>query len=80
MKLNGEDVGRVEPDEKATGCGLAGEVWKGTAAGRNGEEKIGGPGGVLNWDGGVLIETPLPVSGEPTDLEECERRWSCRDL
>lgn len=40
-------MGKEEPEEKATGCGVAGEVRKGTAAGRSGEENTGGPGGVL---------------------------------
>lgn len=70
MKFGGEDVGRVEPDEKATGCGLAGDVWKGTAAGLNGEENIGGPGGVLNWPGELLLEILPPVFQDPGDLEE----------
>lgn len=41
-------MGNDEPVEKDTGCGVAGDVRNGTAAGRKGEEKTGGPGGVLN--------------------------------
>ena len=54
-KCGAEEVGReTEDDEepvrgaKGTGCGETGVVRKGTAAGRSGDEKTGGPGGVLN--------------------------------
>lgn len=35
-------MGKEEVEEKATGCGVAGEVRKGAAAGRSGEENTGG--------------------------------------
>lgn len=40
-------MGTEEPEEKARGCGVAGEVRNGTAAGWSGDENTGGPGGVL---------------------------------
>lgn len=40
--IAGEEVGKEEVEEKATGCGVAGEVRKGAAAGRSGEENTGG--------------------------------------
>ena len=57
-KCGAEEVGReTEDDEEAvpgakgTGWGETGVVRKGTAAGRSGDEKTGGPGGVLNRAG-----------------------------
>lgn len=49
--VGGEEGGKVEEEEdrNARGCGEAGDVLKGTAAGLNGDENTGGPGGVLNW-------------------------------
>lgn len=57
-KCGAEEVGRETEDDdeavrgaKGTGWGETGVVRKGTAAGRSGEEKTGGPGGVLNCAG-----------------------------
>lgn len=55
----GEDVGKDEPDEKATGWGVVGEARKGTAAGRTGEVKTGGPGGVLKCEIGLPVLIPF---------------------
>jgi hypothetical protein len=64
-KCGAEEVGReTEDDEepvrgaKGTGWGETGVVRKGTAAGRRGEEKTGGPGGVLNCAGPLGLGLP----------------------
>lgn len=71
-KWEGDAAGKNEPEENATGWGDAGEERKGTAAGRTGEVKTGGPGGVLKWGIGLPLLTPLagdgtlglPIAGE----------------
>lgn len=75
-KCGAEEVGReTEDDEepvrgaKGTGWGETGVVRKGTAAGRSGEEKTGGPGGVLNCAGPLGLG--LGIVGLPrADAEE----------
>lgn len=73
-KCGAEEVGReTEDDEEAvrmakgTGWRETGVARKGTAAGRSGEEKTGGPGGVLK----CAVPPGLGMEGLPrTDAEE----------
>jgi hypothetical protein len=75
-RLGGEDIGKNEPEENATGWGDAGEERKGTAAGRTGEVKTGGPGGVLKWGMGLPLLTPLAGDGT-FELSIEDGLWSC---
>lgn len=69
-KLGGDEGGKVEEvGGKAMGCGEAGEVRKGTAAGLNGEENTGGPGGVLNWGAGLPSPGDSTFGVLPLDVE-----------
>ena len=69
-KCGAEEVGRETEDEeeeaaratKGAGRGEAGVARKGTAAGRSGEEKTGGPGGVLKCGAGPGL--PRADAGE----------------
>ena len=72
-----DDVGKEEPGENASGWGNAGDVRKGTAAGRTGEVKTGGPGGVLKWGTGLPVVTPLAGDKTFGVLTEREEAWSC---
>lgn len=68
-------MGKEGPEEKTRGCGVAGEVLKGTAAGWSGEENAGGPGGVLRRgkEPGVLIA--FPGEGTLGTLMDGEGIW-----
>lgn len=79
-KCGGEEVGNDEAGEKANGWGVAGDVQKGTAAGLTGEEKMGGPGGVLNRGIGLLACTPSPDDSELGVLDTDFGSWSCWGL
>lgn len=76
-KWGGEDVGKDEPDEKATGWGVAGDVRKGTAAGRTGDVNTGGPGGVLRWGTGLPVLTPFSGDSIIGFFIGGEAIWSC---
>lgn len=75
-KAGGEDVGKDAAGEKAIGWGVTGEARKGTAAGRTGEVKTGGPGGVLKWGMGLPVFNPLAGDGPFGLLIEGEGSWS----
>ena len=75
-KWGGDDVGKDEPEEKASGWWVEGDARKGTAAGRTWEIKIGVPGGVLKWGIKLSVFTPLAADGTFGDIEG-EKIWSC---